>query len=101
MNIDLSDVDLNALDLGEVSVHDVMDALRGIKELIERISNGAGIIPAVMNEKEAAAYIGCSVSWLRNGRRASTRPPFLKIGGSIRYRRESLDQWLVQQEVRN
>ncbi|WP_208094741.1 helix-turn-helix transcriptional regulator [Brevibacterium limosum] len=56
---------------------------------------------AVMNEHEAAEYIGCSVSWLRNNRRSSTAPPFVKIGKNVRYRIDSLDAWLSQQEIKN
>lgn len=55
---------------------------------------------AVMNEHEAAVYIGCSVSWLRNNRRSSTTPPFLKVGRNIRYRFVDLDEWLSQQVVK-
>lgn len=56
---------------------------------------------AVMDEYEAAEYIGCSVSWLRNDRRSSATPPFVKVGRNVRYRIESLDRWLEQQEVKH
>ncbi|MFF8894567.1 helix-turn-helix transcriptional regulator [Brevibacterium casei] len=58
-------------------------------------------MPAVMNEHQAAAYIGLSASWLRNNRRSPQAPPYCKLGGRVRYRIESLDLWLAQQEVKN
>ncbi|WP_258402868.1 MULTISPECIES: helix-turn-helix transcriptional regulator [Bacteria] len=54
-----------------------------------------------MNEHQAAAYIGLSASWLRNNRRSPQAPPYCKLGGRVRYRIESLDLWLAQQEVKN
>jgi predicted DNA-binding transcriptional regulator AlpA len=56
---------------------------------------------AVMDEYAAAEYIGCSVSWLRNNRRSAATPPFVKVGKNVRYRIESLDEWLKQQEVKH
>ncbi|QPS32740.1 helix-turn-helix domain-containing protein [Brevibacterium casei] len=61
----------------------------------------AGVQPAVMNEREAAAYVGLTTSWLRNNRRSPQAPPYCKLGGRVRYRIESLDLWLAQQEVKN
>ncbi len=60
----------------------------------------AGITPAVMNEYEAAEYLGLSASWLRNNRRSPSAPPHCKLGGAVRYRVESLNEWLIQQEIR-
>lgn len=57
------------------------------------------IEPAVVDEHGAAKFIGCSVSWLRNNRRSPDTPPFLKIGKSVRYRIETLNEWLKEQEV--
>ena len=59
------------------------------------------LTPAVMDEHAAANYIGLTATWLRNNRRSPVAPPFCKLGGRIRYRRESLDTWLKQQEVMN
>ncbi len=53
-----------------------------------------------LNEKEASAYIGMSESWLRHGRvegnlsNCIPKPPFIKIGRSVRYLIEDLDGWL-------
>lgn len=56
--------------------------------------------PRAMKEKEAAAYIGMSRSFLAQSRMDGPRegrtpaPPFLKIGRSVLYLREDLDAWL-------
>lgn len=56
----------------------------------------------VLKDKEASRYIGMSESWLRHGRIEGSRsdhiprPPFIKIGRSVRYLIEDLDAWLEQ-----
>lgn len=55
-----------------------------------------------LNDREAAAYLGMSVSFLRqdrlNGHREGQTPGprWIKIGRSVRYLREDLDEWLEQ-----
>lgn len=54
----------------------------------------------LLTEAETAEYIGMSRSYLRQARMEGNRnnrtpaPPFIKIGRSIRYRREDIDKWL-------
>ncbi|NMU70939.1 helix-turn-helix domain-containing protein, partial [Vibrio parahaemolyticus] len=54
----------------------------------------------VYTEQETALYIGMSRSFLRQARMEGQRknrtlaPPFIKIGRSVRYLKEDLDQWL-------
>ena len=56
--------------------------------------------PRVLSEKETAAYICMSRSYLAQARMDGHRggrtqaPPFIKIGRSVRYLREDLDAWL-------
>ena len=56
--------------------------------------------PRALTEINAAAYIGMSRSFLAQSRMDGNRdnrtsaPPFIKIGRSVRYLREDLDQWL-------
>lgn len=56
-------------------------------------------------EKEAAEYIGMSRSFLRQDRMNGYRdnrtpgPNFLKLGRTIRYRKEDLDNWLTKHLV--
>lgn len=57
--------------------------------------------PEVVDEHEAARIIGISVQWLRNNRRAPAAPPFCKIGSRVRYRVETLREWVRQQEVKH
>ena len=55
-----------------------------------------------LNEQEASLYIGMSRSFLRQSRMEGNRskrtpaPHFIKIGRSVRYMIEDLDQWLDQ-----
>lgn len=63
----------------------------------------AKIIPRLLTDDEAAAYIGMSVSYLRNGRAngvtgdTPTPPCYTKIGRSIRYDVKDLDDWIDAQ----
>jgi len=53
-----------------------------------------------LTEIEASQYIGMSRSFLRQSRMEGNRsgrtpaPPFIKIGRSIRYLKDDLDNWL-------
>ena len=54
-----------------------------------------------LSEVETSEYIGMSRSFLRQSRMEGNRatrtpaPPFIKIGRSVRYLREDLDNWLA------
>lgn len=60
----------------------------------------------ILTEKEAATYIGMSRSFLSQDRMNGYRqnrtqgPDFMKIGRSVRYRKEDLDLWLAQRCIR-
>ena len=53
-----------------------------------------------LNEKQASAYIGMSVSFLQKNRMNGTLqgrhpgPPYAKLGKRVVYLREDLDAWL-------
>lgn len=49
---------------------------------------------AALTEREAARYIGMSVSFLRICRARSLAPAYLKLGRAIRYRCVDLDAFL-------
>jgi predicted DNA-binding transcriptional regulator AlpA len=51
----------------------------------------------LLRDQEAAAHIGKSPSWLQHSRTTGDGPPYLKIGHSVRYRSEDLDEWLARQ----
>ena len=59
----------------------------------------------VLTEKEAAMYIGMSRSFLSQDRMNGYRtgrtkgPEFMKLGRSVRYRRDVLDAWLDKHRV--
>ena len=53
----------------------------------------------LLTSKEASSLIGVSVHSLNNSRNTGKllgvcAPPHIKIGHSVRYRREALEQWL-------
>ncbi len=59
----------------------------------------------VLREKEAAAYIGMSRSYLRQSRMNGDRltrapaPPWIQVGRAVRYLRSDLDDWLKSQRI--
>lgn len=60
----------------------------------------------VLNESEAAKYIGMSQSFLRQDRMNGFRknrtkgPAFIRVGRNIRYHLSDLDSWLDEHRVR-
>lgn len=62
------------------------------------------IQPRALNEIEAARYIGMSRSYLAQARmdgyvgNRTDAPRFIKIGRSVRYLLEDLDNWLNDQQ---
>jgi hypothetical protein len=61
--------------------------------------------PTLINEDEAAAYIGMSVAYLQAGRskgvigKRTPTPPFYKIGRLVKYSPPDLDQYLSERRV--
>ncbi len=59
----------------------------------------------IMNEKEAAQYIGLSLSYLQHDRcygeleKRKPGPAYLKLGRSVRYLQKDLDAWLEKSRV--
>ena len=49
----------------------------------------------LMNDRQAAAYLGVSRSWFQHARLRGDGPPFIRIGGSVRYRPSDLDDYLA------
>lgn len=54
--------------------------------------------PVLLTPKEAARYLNVSVSWLAKRRLAGDGPPYLKLGGAVRYSEASLQQWMKAQQ---
>lgn len=55
--------------------------------------------PHSLVEQDAAAYIGMSTAYLRQGRMRDYGPAFIRCGRSVRYRRVDLDAWLDRHRV--
>lgn len=49
----------------------------------------------MLTTQQAAAHIDKSVSWLNKSRMTREGPPYLKIGGAVRYTVPDLDNWLA------
>lgn len=56
--------------------------------------------PAMLNRNEAAERLGLSARTLAEWACIRKGPPFLKLGGRVRYRVEDLDAWLETCVVR-
>ena len=54
-----------------------------------------------MTAREAAPYIGLTVTTLAKIRYYAGGPPFLKLGAAVRYEPERLDEWLNLRRARN
>jgi Helix-turn-helix domain len=48
----------------------------------------------LLSEKEAALYLGVSVSTMRRWRRTKSGPPLFRFGGVLRYRCDDLDTFV-------
>ena len=48
----------------------------------------------MLNEQDAAAYLGLSVRTLQAWRQRGGGPRFYKLGRAVRYARSNLDAWL-------
>ena len=51
----------------------------------------------LLSVKEAATYLGMSKDWVYE--RLKTLIPHVKIGGSLKFRREDLDRYIASQTV--
>ena len=54
--------------------------------------------PILLTPKQAARYLNLSVSWLAKRRLAGDGPPYVKLGGAVRYAESSLQQWMKGQQ---
>jgi predicted DNA-binding transcriptional regulator AlpA len=54
--------------------------------------------PILLTPKQAARLLNLSVSWLAKRRLAGDGPPYVKLGGAVRYAEASLQQWMKGQQ---
>jgi hypothetical protein len=63
--------------------------------------------PLLLSDKDAAAFIGVSTSYLRKSRcdgviaNRTQAPPFVRVGGRVLYRRSDLVAWVAALEGRD
>ena len=55
----------------------------------------------IMDTKNAAQYLAISPAMLIKLRFVGGGPTFCKIGRSVRYRKEALDEWIKRNEIRS
>lgn len=60
--------------------------------------NRPATAPVLLTPKQAARYLNLSVSWLAKRRLTGDGPPYIKLGGAIRYAENSLQQWMKGQQ---
>lgn len=59
----------------------------------------------ILNDKEAAKYLGLSESFLRQCRSVGNRqgiakgPRYLKLGRAVRYKLSDLEEWIEENRV--
>jgi predicted DNA-binding transcriptional regulator AlpA len=57
-------------------------------------------VDRLLTTKDAADLLRLSVSWLAKARMRGDGPPYVKLGGSIRYLQSTLFRWMkVQQRL--
>jgi hypothetical protein len=56
------------------------------------------IVPTLLTPALAAHYLSLSVSWLAKRRLAGDGPPYVKLGGAVRYAETSLQQWMKSRQ---
>lgn len=54
---------------------------------------------ANLDDHQAAARIGVSVSTMRRWRKVHSGPPYVKLDHHVRYRPADLDAWMAQRTV--
>jgi predicted DNA-binding transcriptional regulator AlpA len=53
---------------------------------------------SLLTPKDAARHMGLSTSWLAKRRLAGDGPPYIKMGGAVRYSQVALQQWMKTQQ---
>lgn len=56
-------------------------------------------LPALMNQRRAADYLGVSTKWLERDRWIGATIPYVKIGRSVRYRAADLEAFVDRNTI--
>nr|BDD45449.1 hypothetical protein 17 [bacterium] len=72
--------------------------------LMDQFERAAGNQPRYLSEKEAAAYMSCSVGKLRRDRAEAKGVPYIKEGegeknGRVYYDRQAIDRYMEERRV--
>jgi len=62
------------------------------------VSSRPATPPILLTPKQTARHLNLSVSWLAKRRLAGDGPPYIKLGGAVRYVETSLQQWMKGQQ---
>ena len=57
--------------------------------------------PVMVSTKQASELTGLSTAWFTQKRVARGGPPFIKAGGSVRYRVSDLHEWFDKNKVKH
>ena len=55
----------------------------------------------LLNEKEAAIFLGCSIYKMQRDRRKGSPIPYVKIGSSVKYRTSDLEAYINSRTFNN
>lgn len=62
----------------------------------DQINKTEVLLPALMDQKAFAAYIGKSIAWVEKARCMGGGPRYVKLGRNVRYRAEDVLAWLEE-----
>lgn len=57
------------------------------------------MVEALLSEAAAAQRLGLSIKTLQGWRYRRTGPPYVKVGGAVRYRPTDLEAWLQARTI--
>jgi hypothetical protein len=58
------------------------------------VGQPAAATPLILTPKQAAALLNLSTSWLAKQRLKGGGPPYIKMGGAVRYSAVVLQEWM-------
>ena len=68
-----------------------------LSEPAEGIPHGTAGVSRLLEAEDVANYLGMRTDWVYREVRAG-RLPHIRLGRTVRFRRESIDQWLETRE---